>query len=89
MTSEEIVCNVLWRFLYLREYIDEDHRPTAWGEVLLAVFNSLDSTKEQAEAALTAVELLRFGILNSDEMFHGYGGAPGRGSGKRYLSMES
>ena len=77
------MCNALWRFLHLRGYIDESHQLTAWGEMLLAVLDKLDSTKEQAEAAMMAVELMRLGVLNSEEMFHGYGGAPVRGSGKQ------
>ena len=72
---------MLWCFLYLREYIDDNHRLTPWGEMLLAVYSQLDSTREQAEAALTAVEMFRFGLMSSDEMFYGYGGAPVRGSG--------
>ena len=78
-TTDEILYNALWRFLALREYVDQNHNLTAWGKVLISVITTLNGNKELEEAAVMAVELLRLGILNDSNMFH-YNGAPMRGT---------
>lgn len=81
-SAEEIVCNILWRFLQLRGYVSEKHELTAWGNLLHNILQKLDSTREQAEAALLATELLRLGLLTGNALFpKDYGGAAVHGSG--------
>ena len=75
------MCNTIWRFLYMRGYVDEKHQLTTWGNMLSAVFENLEFGREQGEAAFIAVELMRLGILSPDTMFPGYNGAPNHGSG--------
>ena len=81
-SAEEIVSNVLWRFLHLRDYVDDAHHLTKWGRLLFSVLERLPSTREEAEAALLAVELLRLGLLSTKTLFSkDYGGAAVHGSG--------
>ena len=89
LSSNEIICNTIWRFLYLRGYVDKEHQLTTWGRILSVILESLGSSKEQSEAAFVAVELMRLGILNPDTMFPGYNGAPNHGSGILALPMSS
>ena len=80
----EITYNSVWRFLTLREYIDASHNLTPWGEVLAATIAALAGKKELEEPAVIAIELLRLGLLNADNMFQ-YSGAPMRGTGMSTL----
>jgi hypothetical protein len=80
-TKDEILYNSIWRFLALREYVDAKHNLTAWGKVLAAAISGLKGRPDLEDAAVIAVELLRFGSLNADAgMFPTYNGAPMRGS---------
>lgn len=81
-TRHEITANAVWRFLQLRNFVDENHQLTAWGKALEATLLVSGSNKDQEEAAFLAVELLRLNLLTADTMFVGYSGAPERGSGK-------
>ncbi|KAJ5024177.1 temperature dependent protein affecting M2 dsRNA replication-domain-containing protein [Bipolaris maydis] len=83
-SSTEILYNSIWRFLALREYVDQKtHNLTQWGKVLAAVISGLKGKPEHEEAAVLAVELIRMGLLTSDiNMFPTYNGAPMRGSTK-------
>jgi hypothetical protein len=67
--------------LALREYVDATHNLTPWGRVLATVIAALKGKTALEEAAILAVELLRLGMLNSDDMFP-YNGAPMRGECK-------
>ena len=58
--------------------MDVNHSLTAWGKVLASVIAGLKGNAELEEAAVIAVELLRLGILNAENMFQ-YNGAPMRG----------
>ena len=78
----EISANVLWRFLHLRDYVDASHRLTPWGYILKTTLEALDSNRDQEDAALLAIELLRLNVLNADTLFPDYSGAPSRGSGR-------
>jgi hypothetical protein len=71
----------VWRFLQLREYVDEQHQLTAWGKILQEALSAAGTSKDEEEAVFLAVEILRFGLLNPDTMFLGYSGAPGNGTG--------
>ncbi|KAL8914238.1 MAG: hypothetical protein Q9171_001109 [Xanthocarpia ochracea] len=77
-SRDEVCANAVWRFLQLRGYIDRQHQLTAWGKVLDSILSITGSQTEQEKAALLAVELMRFGLLNADTMFSAYSGAPSR-----------
>lgn len=77
---DEILANAVWRLLQLRGYLNEQHQLTEWGRVLEAVWSASGTRRDEEEAALIAVELMRFELINPDTMFLGYGGAPGNGS---------
>ncbi|MCJ1403727.1 hypothetical protein MMC11_006950 [Xylographa trunciseda] len=76
-TTREIVTNVIWRFLHLRQYVDSNHNLTAWGLFLAQTLEKLGSrsSREQTEAAFLAVELLRLGVLNPSTVSPSYSGA--------------
>ncbi|MCJ1288797.1 hypothetical protein MMC34_000326 [Xylographa carneopallida] len=76
-TTREVVTNVIWRFLHLRQYVDEHHDLTTWGKFLVQTLGKLgsNSSREQSEAAFLAVELLRLGILNPSTVSPSYSGA--------------
>lgn len=78
---DEILANAVWRLLQLRGYLNEQHQLTEWGKVLEAIWSASGTRRDEEEAALIAVELMRLELINPDTMFLGYGGAPGNGSG--------
>jgi hypothetical protein len=83
-TKEEVLANVFWRFLQVRGYVDESHKLTRWGEVLEAVLGKMKDAKHHSggeDAALLAVELMRLGLLNGNEV----DGIPVPASGKCLL----
>jgi hypothetical protein len=87
-TADEILYNSIWRFLALREYVDAEHKLTAWGKVLAAAIAGLKGRQELEDGVVIAVELLRMGTLNGDiSMFPSYNGAPMRGTSKRSSSI--
>jgi hypothetical protein len=89
-TEAEILHNSIWRFLALREYVDDKHNLTAWGKVLAKAITTLKGDPSLEEAAVVAVELIRLGVLNSDiNMFPTYNGAPMRGDGTYCLPRTS
>jgi hypothetical protein len=77
--KDEILFNSIWRLLRLRGYVDAEHKPTKWGKVLYAILSNIPSD-EYEEAAILAVELARLGLLNANQMFPTYSGAPYLGS---------
>ncbi|KAF9884592.1 hypothetical protein FE257_001414 [Aspergillus nanangensis] len=80
-SQDEVLANVFWRFLQLRGYIDEKHQLTSWGVCLqqaLSVLGPADHALE--EATFLAIEMLRFGLLNSKPWFSHVSGGPMRGS---------
>lgn len=86
-SKTELQSNVLWRFLHLRGYINDQHELTAWGRALAATLKSIGpSVKAHAdvhhieEAAFLAFELLRFDNLNSRRRHTELIGGPMRGS---------
>lgn len=70
-----MILNTIWRFLQLREFIDKDHQLTPWGRVLEACLIPLAGKRDLEESVFLAVELLRFGSLNTKPVlqddFHG------------------
>ena len=67
-TTDEIVANAFFRFLHVRQYINDSHELTKWGQVLETVLSSLGSTSRAEDTALLAVELMRLGLLNGNEV---------------------
>lgn len=82
VTLQEITVNAVWRFLQLRNYVDNKHELTPWGKVMDITLTACGSSKEQEEAGFIAVELLRLGLLNNSPMFPNYSGTPLRGTGQ-------
>lgn len=84
VTVNEILYNVLWRFLQLRGFINEKHELTSWGVALEAAISALDSADKMEEHVFVAIEMLRMGLVNGKDMTNIPGGAE-QGSGKRQL----
>jgi len=83
LTSQlEIRANSIYRFLHIREYVDDTHELTSWGKVLEVALSVGTSSTASDEAILLAIELLRYGVLTSDNMFPQYTGGSNRGSRK-------
>ncbi|KAI9678574.1 MAG: hypothetical protein M1817_005631 [Caeruleum heppii] len=80
VAKNDILSNTLWRFLQLRGYADEKHTPTAWGKALLAAMTGLDPADQLEEPTFLAMELLRLGLLNANDVFGNYIGAPQQGT---------
>ncbi|KAI5302343.1 alpha mannosidase-like protein, partial [Ascosphaera pollenicola] len=75
-TPQEILSNVAWRFLQIRGYIDEKHNLTPWGRALVSALSSHpppsdSSPREYEEAVFLGVELVRLGVLNSNNVLPG------------------
>ncbi|OJJ37272.1 hypothetical protein ASPWEDRAFT_446958 [Aspergillus wentii DTO 134E9] len=79
-SQDEILSNVFWRFLQLRGYINEKHQLTQWGVCLEQALSVLDPADGLEEATFLAIEMLRFGLLNSKQWFSHVSGGPMRGS---------
>ncbi|KAI9831325.1 MAG: hypothetical protein M1819_005099 [Sarea resinae] len=79
-SEDEVLSNTLFRFLQLRGYVDAKHNLTSWGKALRAALAALNPADHLEEAVFVAIELLRLDILNANEMFPSYSGAPMRGS---------
>ncbi|RDA87671.1 hypothetical protein CP532_3777 [Ophiocordyceps camponoti-leonardi (nom. inval.)] len=93
--SAQMVTSVaIWRFLHLRDYVDDQHRLTRWGHALAATLLAVreGSTKDGPgmpaldEAVLLAFELIRFDVLNS-KYGEGLPGMPRKGSDKDKSSL--
>lgn len=71
-SKPEILSNTLYRFLHLRDYVDDLHELTAWGKALAVtlklvqpIIRKYDDIHHIEEAAFLAFEMIRFGHLNS------------------------
>ncbi|KAJ6113118.1 XPG N-terminal [Penicillium capsulatum] len=78
--QEDILSNVMWRFLQLRGYVDAKHNLTTWGKVLEQALSTVDQIDELEEAIFIAIEMLRFDLLNTKGWFSHVSGGPMRGS---------
>jgi hypothetical protein len=81
-TTNEIIYNVLWRFLQLRGFVNEKHELTSWGVALEAAIAALDSADKTEESVFVAMEMLRMGLVNGRDLTNIPGGAE-HGSGKK------
>ncbi|KUI60288.1 hypothetical protein VP1G_07481 [Cytospora mali] len=67
-----IISTVIWRFLHLRDYVNDSHELTGWGKALATAMTELEPTVEKYsqvsglhEALLLAFELIRLDQLNA------------------------
>ncbi|KAJ5327329.1 XPG N-terminal [Penicillium brevicompactum] len=81
LTSQnDILSNVMWRFLQLRGYVDNKHNLTVWGQCLSHAIRSVNPAHKLEEAIFIAIEMLRLGLLNTKPWFSHVSGGPMRGS---------
>ncbi|TQS38015.1 hypothetical protein Golomagni_01489 [Golovinomyces magnicellulatus] len=71
-SKHEVLSNTLYRFLHLRDYIDDQHELTGWGRALAITLRSIqplikefDDVHQIEQAAILAFEMIRFGNLNA------------------------
>jgi hypothetical protein len=88
-SQEDILSNVLWRFLQLRGYVDEKHKLTAWGKCLESALSAVDPADNLEEAIFIAVEMLRMDLLNTTHWFSHVSGGPMRGSGRSHVFQDN
>lgn len=93
-SGDLITSLVLWRWLHLRGYVNENHRLTPWGEALAKSLEALEPTVKKNpgvnglfEAVLLAFELLRFDLLNTRNQHGELGGLPMNGSDEDKASL--
>ncbi|KAI9894316.1 MAG: hypothetical protein M1814_003072 [Vezdaea aestivalis] len=79
-TTDEIICNVIWGFLQIRGYIDDKHHLTAYGKAFNIIRTTTQKYSLAEEAVYLAVEMMRFNLLNTKDMFPSYSGKPSEGS---------
>ncbi|CAL5870703.1 uncharacterized protein PFLUO_LOCUS4943 [Penicillium psychrofluorescens] len=79
-SQEDILSNVMWRFLQLRGYVNEKHELTVWGKCLGQALSAMDSADNLEEAVFLAIEMLRLELLNTEHWFSHVSGGPMRGS---------
>lgn len=84
-SQDDIVANVLWRFLQLRGYIDEKHQLTSWGTYLEQALSVLNPADKLEDATFLSIEMIRLGVLDAKDWFSHMSGGPARGEGKPTL----
>lgn len=81
-SAHHLVSSVIWRFLHLRDYTNDSHELTSWGQALAASMTALEPTVKNHPrvpglyaALLLAFELIKFNQLNTkprqDELANG------------------
>lgn len=87
--KNEIVANVLWKTLEIRDFLTSSkHIHTPWGQALsTALENTLDAPMQ--EAMLTALELIRFEVLTNKEYSKTYSHPLGDESQKKHIILLS
>lgn len=85
---------VVWRFLHLRGYIDDDHTLTRWGTALASSLLAIRETEKLlggeaplAEAVLMAFELIRYDLLNGKNKHEELHGLPLKGTEEDKTSL--
>lgn len=76
----------MWRFLQLRGYVDDKHKPTVWGKCLEQALSVVDPADNLEDAIFIAIEMLRMDLLNTKHWFSHVSGGPMRGSGRKCSS---
>ncbi|KAJ5607342.1 hypothetical protein N7537_003961 [Penicillium hordei] len=79
-SQEDILSNVMWRFLQLRGYVDDKHRLTPWGQCLVQALSAIEPADNLEESIFIAIEMIRLGLLNTKNWFSHVSGGPMRGS---------
>ncbi|KAJ5496742.1 DNA repair protein (XPGC) [Penicillium fimorum] len=79
-SQEDILSNVMWRFLQLRGYVDDKHKLTPWGQCLVQALSGIESSDNLEESIFIAIEMIRLGLLNTKPWFSHVSGGPMRGS---------
>ncbi|CAN8095985.1 unnamed protein product [Discula destructiva] len=71
-STHHFVSSVIWRFLHLRDYVNDSHELTSWGKALAMAMTKIERTVKNNpkvpglyEALLLAFELIRHGQLNA------------------------
>lgn len=85
---------VVWRFLHLRGYVDDDHTLTRWGTALASSLLAIRETEKRlgegaplAEAVLMAFELIRYDLLNGKNKHEELQGLPLKGTEEGKTSL--
>lgn len=70
--SHHLVSSVIWRFLHVKDYVDDSHKLTSWGKALATAMTELEPIVKRNpkvprlyEALLLAFELIRHDQLNA------------------------
>lgn len=80
--QDEVLSNILWRFLQLRGYINEKHELTSWGHCLEQALSVMNPAYDIEESIFLAIEMIRLGLLNTKGWFSHLSGGPMRGTGE-------
>lgn len=71
-STHHLVSSVIWRFLHLKDYVNDSHELTSWGKALATALTKVDRTVMKNpkvpglyEATLLAFELIRHDQLNA------------------------
>lgn len=71
-SSHHLVSSIIWRFLHLRDYVNDSHELTPWGKALATSLTEIERTVKKNpkvpglfEALLLAFELIRLDQLNA------------------------
>lgn len=85
-STDLVTSMVIWRFLHLRNYADQTHQLTPWGEALGASLEAIAPTAKEnpndglSELVLLAFELLQFDLLNTRNPHPELNGLPMNGT---------
>ncbi|KAG9301630.1 hypothetical protein G9A89_016700 [Geosiphon pyriformis] len=75
--KEEILANVQWELLQLRDFLTPSHTHTPWGIAFRkALASSKPNSESHQEQLFSALELIRFRYLNGNLYSRSYNGGP-------------
>jgi hypothetical protein len=93
-SADSIVSLTLWRFLHLRDYVDDSHNLTKWGNALATAMEALKPTVDSNpdvenlfEALMIAFEMVRFDLLNGRNKHDNLEGYPLHGTEEDRVSL--
>ena len=79
--------NVCWRTLQFRNYINEDHVLSPWGEALAVGLEKLRGYPNLYESLILGLELVRFGVLHHEDFSVKYSDDAMPGSGTVHCGL--
>ncbi|CAO3594271.1 unnamed protein product [Absidia cylindrospora] len=87
--KNEIVANVIWKMLEIRDFLTSSkHVYTTWGRALSKSLATLEKpTPDEQEAYLTAFELIRFGVLVANPYSKTYGKPTGNEKEQQHIRL--